>query len=255
MGVRRLIFPLFLLFSASVLVSCGGSNNSAQSSSSPSPSSQILYVFSQGTLATYSVDPNALTFMAVGTPVSLIPTAALMQFEPSPDDRFLYVLWSDAQNQEHFSVYGTDSSGVPQLPAAQTLDVSSLYQFNIHRSGHFAYTMEVTNSSGLYTSQIRLFLVNSKTGALSEDSQIQGAYGPDYYWPASLYGLSTDGSKLYLSLYSTLGTVYRERSVNPRNGTLSSNVNLYAPGHHWGEPVIGKKLMIDDYRRPVHPGT
>ncbi len=171
-----------------------------------------------------------------------------MQFEPSPDDHFLYVLWSDAQGQEHLSVFETDSSGVPHLPAAQTLDVSSLYQFNIHRSRRFAYMMEVTNSNGLYTSKIRLFHVNSATGVLSEDPQIQGIYGPDNFWPASLYGLSADGSKLYLSLYGTQGAVYRERPVNLHTGRLGSDVGLYAPGRHWGEPVIGNKLMIDDYR-------
>lgn len=108
--------------------------------------------------------------------------------------------------------------------------------------------MQVTNSNGLYTSQIRLFRVNSTTGVLSEDPQIQGTYGPDYYWPASLYGLSTDGSKLYLSLYGTQGATYQQRSVNLHTGTLGSDVGLYAPGRHWGEPVIGKKLMIDDFR-------
>jgi hypothetical protein len=253
MSVRRLAFLVFL-FCAALLVSCGGSGNNNAQSSSPTPGPQILYVLSDGTVATYSVDPNTLSFTAVGTPVSFVPTASLMQFEPSPNDHFLYVLWSDAQSQEHLSVYGTDSSGVPQTPPVQTLDVSSLYQFNIHRSGRFAYMMEVTNSNGLYTSEIRLFQANSTTGVLSKNSQIQGTYGPDYYWPASLYGLSSDGGKLYLSLNSPQGTAYRERSVNQHTGTLSSEVRFYAPGHHWGEPVIGKKLMVDDYRTSSSPG-
>lgn len=124
MGVRRLALLVFLLFPASVLVSCGGSGNSNAQASSTTQSPQILYLLSNGTVATYSVDPNSLTFAAVGTPISLIPASSLMQFEPSPDGHFLYVLWSGAQSQEHLSVYGTDSLGTPQTPAVQTLDVS-----------------------------------------------------------------------------------------------------------------------------------
>jgi len=249
MGIQRLATFSLLAFSALMLSFCGGgSSNNTQTSSSTTQSPEILYVVNNGTVFTYSVDPNALTANAVGAAVSLIPAEALIQFVPSPDDHFLYVLWNDAQGKEHISVYSTDSSGVPQTPAAQTLDVSSLYQFNIHRSGQFAYMMEVLNSNGLFTSQIRLFHVHPTSGILSEDPEIQGSYGPSYDWPAALYGLSRDGSKLYLTFNSTQGLEYRERSVNLRTGTLGPDIGLYTPGSHWGELVIGQKLLIDDYR-------
>jgi hypothetical protein len=136
-------------------------------------SSQVLYVIENGTVSTYSVDKNALTFTSLGPPVNLIPTGSLVQFVPAPHDEFLYVLWSDAANQQHPSVFATDTSGIPQAPALQTVDAPSLYQFNIHRSARFAYMVQVSALNAEYTSTVRLFHVNSADGKLHEDSKLQ----------------------------------------------------------------------------------
>src|SRR5580700_8550198 len=144
----RILSAFLPLLCAGILTSCGTSSQSA-SSSNPTPSvssSQILYTINNGSVSTYNVDVNALTFTPVEQPVNLIPNGSLVQFVPAPHDDFLYVLWADAGNHQHLSVFATDSSGVPQTPAVQTLDAPSLYQFNIHRSAHFAYMMQVDNS-------------------------------------------------------------------------------------------------------------
>jgi hypothetical protein len=141
-------------------------------------SAQLLYVVGNGAVSTYAVDKNALTLTSVGQPVNLVPTGSLVQFIPAPNDDFLYVLWFDAGNQQHLSVYATDTSGSPQTPALQTLDAPSLYQFNIHRSARFAYMMQVSDLGAGYTSAVRLFYVNPADGKLREDPKLQGSYGP-----------------------------------------------------------------------------
>ena len=111
----RMLSVFLPLLCGGILISCGTSSQSA-SSSSPTPivsSSQILYAINNGTVSTYAVDVNALSFTPVEQPVNLIPSGSLVQFVPAPHDDFLYVLWADAGNRQHLSVFATDSSGVP----------------------------------------------------------------------------------------------------------------------------------------------
>jgi len=249
--MRRLRFcSHFLpLVSACILLSCQGTRSPGPPSNGPS--SQLLYVIGNGTVSTYAVDNNALTFTSVGQPVNLIPTGSLVQFVPAPHDNFLYVLWADAQSQQHLSVYATDASGIPRTPAVQTLDAPSLYQFNIHPSARFAYMMQVSNSGTGYTSTVRLFSVNSADGKLHEDSTVQGSYGPYNVWPALLYGFSNAGTKIYLSRQDSQGLFYEQRALNTGSGSLGPDVVLYQPS---GEPlssdmlVIGTNVMVDKHR-------
>jgi hypothetical protein len=245
----RFCSALLPLLSGCILLSCQG----MQSHSAPSngASSQVLYVIDNGAVSTYAVDQNALTFTSLGQPVNLIPTGSLVQFVPAPDDNFLYVLWADAGNQQHLSVYATDASGVPQTPAVQTLDAPSLYQFNIQGSARFAYMMQVTALGAEYTSTLRLFYVNSVNGKLHEDSKIQGSYGPYDLWPASLYGFNADGTKIYLSRQTSQGSFYEQRTLSTKSGNLGPDVILYQPS---GGPlnsdtlVIGQHVMVDQHR-------
>ena len=251
----RLLRFCSALLSGCILLSCQG----MQSHSAPSngASSKVLYVINNGAVSTYAVDKNALTFTSLGQPVNLIPTGSLVQFVPAPQDDFLYVLWSDAGNQQHLSVYATDTSGIPQTPAVQTVDAPSLYQFNIHRSARFAYMMQVSDSGAAYTSTVRLFHVNSANGMLHEDPTVQGSYGPYDVLPASLYGFSADGSKIYLSRQNSQGPFYEQRSLNTESGTIGPDVVLYQPS---GGPlnsdmlVIGTQVMVDEHRSPGATG-
>jgi 6-phosphogluconolactonase (cycloisomerase 2 family) len=230
-----------------------------QSHSAPSnaASSQILYVIGNGTISTYAVDKNTLRFTSLGQPVNLIPTGSLVQFIPSPHDDFLYLLWSDAGNQQHISVYATDASGIPQTPAVQTLDAPSLYQFNIHRSARFVYMMQVRKLGAEYLSTVRLFYVNSTNGKLHEAPRFQGSYGADDLWPASIYGLSADGSKIYLSRQNSRGPFYEQRSLNAESGAVGPDVVLYQPAGGWLSShtlVIGRPVMVDEQRGPGATG-
>src|ERR1700721_1907714 len=78
--MRRLRFCVaFLpLFSACILVSCQGTGS--QGPTSNGPSSDLLYVIGNGTVSTYAVDNNALSFTSVGQPVNLIQTGSFVQF-------------------------------------------------------------------------------------------------------------------------------------------------------------------------------
>jgi hypothetical protein len=254
----RILSAFLPLLCGGILTSCATSSPSASSNNpTPSvPSSQILYAINNGTVSTYNVDVNALTFTNVEQPVNLIPNGSLVQFVPAPHDDFLYVLWADSASQQHLSVFATDSSGIPQTPAVQTVDAPSLYQFNIHRSAHFAYMMQVDNSGNQYFSTLRLFQINSNNGKLSEYPQAQGTYGPYIVWPAALYGFSPDGTKIYLNQQNSQGTFYDQRPLNTGNGTVGSGVVLYQFANGAGTSsdtlVIGAQVMIDEH---VAPGT
>jgi hypothetical protein len=256
----RVLSSFLPLLCGSILTSCGTSNQST-SSSSPTPivpSSQILYAINNGSVSTYNVDVNALTFTPIEQPVNLIPNGSLVQFVPAPHDNFLYVLWTDAGNRQHLSVFATDSSGVPVTPAVQTVDAPSLYQFNIHRSAHFAYMMQVDNSGNQYVSTLRLFQVNPTDGKLREYPQAQGTYGPYNVWPAALYGFSADGTKIYLNRQNSQGTFYDQRPLNTGNGTVGPGVVLYQFANTTGAGsdtlVIGTQVMIDEHRAPGMSG-
>jgi len=250
MILLRLAFALLLVVSSYILLSCQGTQSNV--ATPDEPSSQLLYVIGNGVVSTYAVDTN-LAFTSVGQPVTLIASGSLVQFVPAPNGDFLYELWSDARNQQHLSVYATDASGVPQTPAVQTVDAPSLYQFNIHRSARFVYMMQVSASGTEYTSAVRLFYVNPTDGKLSEDPKIQGRYGPSDAWPASLYGFSADGTKIYLSRQSAQQLFYEQRTLNTRTGTVGPDVVLYEPAAGALDSdtlVIGPRVMVDEHRAP-----
>ena len=254
MILLRFAFALLLLVSSYILLSCQGSQSNV--ATSDEPSSQLLYVIGNGVVSTYVVDTN-LAFTSVGQPVTLIAAGSLVQFVPAPNGDFLYVLWSDARNQQHLSVYATDASGIPQTPAVQTLDAPSLYQINIHRSARFVYMMQVSASGAEYISEVRLFYVNPSDGKLREDPRIQGRYGPFDAWPASLYGFSADGTKIYLSRQNSQQLFYEQRTLNTRTGTVGPDVVLYQPAAGPLDSdtlVIGNRVMVDEHRNPEAPG-
>lgn len=239
--IRRSSLGASLVLGVSALLSCG----SSQGPTSPAEaSSEILYVLNNGSAITYSVDPNSLTATPMEQAVTLIPpNASLLQFDPSPRDNFLYVIWSDAQNVQHLSVFQTDSFGVPQVPATQILNADSLSQFNISPGGQFAYMLQVSGSNNEYYAKIRLFDVQSGNGQLKEDKQFQGTYGPAPFYPALLYGFSPNGSKLYDSSLLPTGSVYRQREIDQNNGTLGADTELISLNGNQ-EVAIGSVIAV-----------
>jgi hypothetical protein len=187
----------------------------------------------------------------VEQPVTLTQFA-ILQFDPSPHDDFVYAVRADAQNLQHLSVFQTDPSGVPQVPAIQVLNADSLSQFNMHPSGRFAYMLEVTSPNNKYLADIRLFRVQASGGTLMEDPRVQGSYGPANYWPAFLYGFSADGSKLYDTSTLTASSVYRERPINLRTGVLGHDSQLFSAGSEDGV-AIGNSVIVDQYLSDAGP--
>lgn len=246
MALRQFAFVVSLTVAASGFVSCAGPPENVAGAGN-----HILYVVSGGTITPYSVDPDSLDVTALKQPLTLV-SAAFLQFDPAPDDHYLYGVWSDGQNIQHLSVFQTDSAGVPQVPATQVLNADSLSQFNMHPSGRFAYMLQITtNTLGGYEAGIRLFKVNGRNGKLRENPAVQGRYGPAPYWPAFLYGFSGNGSRLYDMSVSGTGSVYRERPINLTTGTLGKDAILLTLNGE-SEVAIGK-IIVAQYRSEVDP--
>lgn len=241
---RQFAFVFLVLLGAGALLSCGGVGEAPQP---PGSANEILYLINNQTVTTYAVDPASLTATQVEQPVTLIPNSgSMVQFDPAPDDHFVYEVWADGGSIQHLSVFKTDANGVPQIPAIQTLNADSLSEFNMHPSGRFAYMLEVTNVNYQYQAQIRLFSAGKAGGKLKESPHTQGSYGPASIWPVFLYGFSTDGSKLYDTSLEATGSVYRQRAINQSNGTLGVDTQLLSVGNEQ-EVAIGK-VIVDQYQ-------
>ena len=245
MRTKQLAFALSLMLGVVCLLSCGGSERSA-----PAPSNEILYLLYGSTIATYAIDPNSLTATPIEQAIALT-SGPFVQFDPSPDGRYLYDVWSDAQNVQHLSVFQTSSAGAPQVPAIQVLNADSLSQFNMHPSGKFAYMLHVTLTASGYEASIRLFNVKGTSGKLDENLLVQGRYGPAPYWPAFLYGFSQNGSKLYDMSWSDTGSMFRERPINLTTGVLGRDTTLLAVNGA-AEVVIGK-VIVEQHQNSVDP--
>ena len=249
MLARRFVIALAAL-AASSLVGC-------QSSSlpSPPPSGEVLYILNGASVTTYVINTKTLEPSAVSGPVELIPASSfLLQLVPSPDGRLIYVLWNDSQLQEHLSAFQTDKSGVPQTPASQVLNVSSLSQLNIHPSGNFAYAMELNQPAGEYVSTVLLFPI-SPSGMLQPTGSAQGTYGPSAFL-TFLSGISPNGTQIYLASEDGTAAQYLERTVNEPSGSLAANTLLFSPPT--GNSIaLGATLIIDyqsafDYSQPQY---
>jgi hypothetical protein len=249
MCFRRVVIGLATL-AVSLLTGC-------QDPSLPSivPSGQVIYVIDGVSLTTYNVNPSTLQPSLLGEAVSLVPeTSALQQIVASPNGRLLYLLWTDAAQSEHLSSFTTDRFGVPQIPAIQTLDLPAVSQLNFHPNGKFAYAMQIDSSTGPYFSSILLFHIDA-LGILQLDSQVQGTYGPATY-PTLLYGVSPDGSQVYLVTEDGNGAEYLERGINRSNGTLAASGVLFRPPLR-DSVVLGAALVVDyqnalNYSRPQY---
>jgi hypothetical protein len=243
MSVRPKVPIFVLLVSACVYLSCCGGRRDAEPFV---PSGQILYLLNDTTVSTYSINPDSLVATQLEEPISLLAQpGSLIQFDPSPNDHYLYLVWSDGQNTQHLSVFATDSSGVPQLPAIQVLNADLLSQFNMHPTARFAYMLQVSTVNNQYIANIRLFSAQPD-GSLKQDPFVQGTYGPSSYWPVFLYGFSADGSKLYDATMLTASSVYREHAIDLQTGALGNDSQLLSTSDE-SAVVIGRKVILSQY--------
>lgn len=224
---------------------------SAQASSSTS-SIQIVYVLAGSTVQTYHVDPQTGFPTQQGQGV-ILPTATDPALVASKNDRFLYVTGYDSQIREHFWVFATDSTGVPQLPAIQEIKFPNTGGFEIHPDGTLAYAVESgPNSKGEIVAAIRKFSVNPTTGMVREYEKAaaidppNGPCSPASQFPGpgmSLLGFNSSGTQMYTQWYcpypDSTSSFYYSRTVNQKTGAVGPNVPLFT----WSDGSLGTDLV------------
>ena len=201
----------------------------------------VFYLATGNTITTYNVNPATLVPTQVGTPLTISGAPYIGAITSTPDDHFIYVQWTDANYNNHLSVYVTDASGVPQSTAVQTLPASGT-QFMMHPSGKFAYIMQMTSGSQGNTETLYLFHVDQNTGVLTKDPKIQATYGPDFFWQESLVSFNKAGTRLFddwsVSFDHENNYNYSMHPVNTTTGQLSPDVGtIYAPSNFDGLDV------------------
>jgi len=201
----------------------------------------VFYLATGNTITTYNVNPSTLVPTQVGTPLAISGASYIGAITSTPNDHFIYVQWSDANFKSHLSVYATDTSGVPQNTAVQTLPASGA-QFMMHPSGKFAYVMQTTSGSQGNSEILYLYHVDQNTGVLTQDPKIQATYGPDFFWQESLVIFNKAGTRLFddwsVSFDHENNYNYSMHPVNTTTGQLSPDIGtIYAPSNFDGLDV------------------
>lgn len=175
-----------------------------------SPSAiEVAYMQFESTLLTFDVDRQTGFPTEVGQGVTLdAATDAVLL--PSANDHFVYVTGYDSQHQEQLWVYATDTTGVPKLPAVQTLSLADsygyTYDFIIDPNGTLAYAAEsALNSQGETVAGIFKFTIDQATGMVTKSVKPVATYPPN--GPCApggnaalnLYGFTPSGNRLCYS--------------------------------------------------------
>lgn len=218
--LTALALPVVLLLTAQTQM------NAAQTAAAQATTTtgvEVLYSLgsgSQTTVTTYNVNPSTLAATKVGKTLTLAPPQSSAGVITSPDDHFIYVLWyNSAYSTEYLDVYKTDAYGVPVTPRTQRMAIPLDTSLFIHPSGRFAYA-QILTSNGSY---VRLFQINSTTGALS-NPQTVATYGPGPY----LLGFNSGGTKLYDVQMPTTYATYYYRTVNQTTGALGPETAFFS---------------------------
>lgn len=196
------------------------------SASAAQSKTEILYVQQNTSLLTYNIDPTTLQATLVGQPLPRAGYQPYVRVFQSPNGHFIYVLWGPQELQMSVSVYATDSSGVPQLPALQTIGPAGISDFTIDPKGDFAYLIQYTNNANLeFYYKMWLFSSNAN-GVLTKSSKPQITFPPTYYCNPIFEGFYPNASQMQYAwlcpgLDPYTGTFY-SRSVNAQTGALGS---------------------------------
>ncbi len=210
---------------------------------SPSSGVEVLYILSGSTLVTYDVDrtTGAPTEEGSGVTIDSVNNTVLL---PSANDHFLYVTGNDAQGVEWLWVYATDSTGVPQLPAVQALNLTDgsfvTYDFVINPNGTLAYAAETAYTSQYFTLvKIVKFTIDTNTGMVTKAPKPVASYGPNgpclltasasYY----IYGFNPKGNVMYDYWdcnypFGNDSANYYKRTVNQSTGAISQEKQIFS---------------------------
>jgi hypothetical protein len=233
------LFVCFVLLYLSTLTSAQDTASAvAQSSNTPV---QVIYLAEGTTIVTYNVDPQTLNPTQVAS--LTVPNAVLNpDVNPwliaAPNDHFIYYIGYVSQSQQRLWVFATDSTGSPQLPAVQGIDVKNLNGLQVDPKANFVYAaFEGVNTDNSYTTPwyLRRYAVDPASGKLSH-AQLEATYAlgngaeGTAFCGLSLLGFKTSGTSLYdeveCSAHGTIAT-YNERTVNLTNGALGDDVEVY----------------------------
>ena len=145
----------------------------------PALAVQVVYLENNNVITTYDVNPTTGKMTPVGHPLTIEAAQYLGPISSLPNGHFIYILWQDANRENHVSVYATNSWGVPNRSPLQTIGSTRLGRFEVDPDGKFAYAlMGWIDAKGELNSNIRLFTIDSGSGKLTESKQIQAHYGP-----------------------------------------------------------------------------
>jgi len=221
------------------------SNLAVQGATTASPSSgtEVAYLLDGSTVHTYDIDRSTGNPTEQGSGVT-IDSVSNTVFLPSSNDHFIYVTGYDTSNVEWLWVYATDSTGVPQLPAVQALNLTdgglTTYDFVINTNGTLAYAAESMYTAQYYAlAKISKFDVDPTTGIVTKASKPAATYpknGPCSP-PAEaifyVYGFNPGGTELYDVWdcnypYANDSANYYKRSINPTTGVLGPDKQFFS---------------------------
>jgi len=221
------------------------SNLAVQGATTASPSSgtEVAYLLDGSTVHTYDIDRSTGNPTEQGSGVT-IDSVSNTVFLPATNDRFIYVTGYDTSNVEWLWVYATDSTGVPQLPAVQALNLtdgsSTTYNFVINQAGTLAYAAVSEYTSQYYLlAKIVKFTVDPATGTVTKATKPAATYptnGPCLLAAEAffnVYGFNTAGTHLFDDWtcwypFANDSANYYERNVNPTTGTLGPENQFFS---------------------------
>lgn len=211
----------------------------AQTSSSPV---QVVYLIEGTTIVTYDVDPQTLNPTQVGSvtvPNAVVNVDQNPGLIPSLNDRFIYYVGYNTENQQQLWVLATDATGSPQLPVLEEFKVTGFFGLEVDPKANFVYaTFEGVPGTGSYTTPwyIRRYVLDPASGKLSQ-SQLAATYALDNgadgttFCYLSLLGFNSSGTRLYdevaCSASDAQDGTYNERTVDLTTGALGSDVEVY----------------------------
>src|SRR5882757_6166019 len=199
---------------------------------------QVVYVIDGTTILTYDVDSKTLNATQVGTPLKVKTASTFVTLIPSAHDHFLYFVAYDSNLKEHLWVYKTDAAGAPIAPATQEINATGFAGLRTDPHAPYAYAVFGIPDGSFNTDYyIRRYLVNPATGALSQPKAeakyvlSNGAEGTTECY-AELFGFNPSATTLYdavgCSGHDGGGITYYERSLNPQDGSLGADVQIYS---------------------------
>lgn len=246
----RRCYSSICALSLGLLIATASAQTAAVKASS---SVEVAYLLVGSTLYTYDVDRTTGNPTEEGSGVALSSVSNTVIL-PSANDHFIYVTGDDSSNVEWLWVYATDSTGVPQLPAVQALNLTdggfTTYDFVISSDGKLGYAAESMYNAQFFTlAKIAEFTIDPTTGVVTKSAKA-ATYkqnGPCLLSASAffyVYGLNPTGNVLYDDWdcdypFANLSANYYERPVNPATGALGQEKQIFS----WADGNEGQDVV------------